>query len=61
MGIIKDAASKGTPPESLDAEYGLEKAFPEIMATLDSMDPREREFYIETHRENLFRTWSALS
>ena len=61
VGIIKDAASKGTPPESLDAEYGLEKAFPEIMATLDSMDPREREFYIETHRENLFRTWSALS
>ncbi|HHY45236.1 MAG TPA: MBL fold metallo-hydrolase [Firmicutes bacterium] len=60
-GIIKEAASKGMPPENLDAEYGLEKAFPEIMSRLDSMDPREREFYIETHRENLFRAWSALS
>jgi len=60
-GIIKDAASRGTPPESLDAEYGLERAFPEIMARLDSMDPREREFYVELHRENLWRTWSALS
>jgi glyoxylase-like metal-dependent hydrolase (beta-lactamase superfamily II) len=61
VGIIKDAASRGTPPENLDAEYSLEKAFPEIMASLDSMDRREREFYLETHRENLFRTWSALS
>ncbi len=61
MGIIKEAASKGLPPENLDDEYGLQKAFPEIMERLSSMDPRDREFYLETHRENLFRAWSALS
>lgn len=61
VGIIKEASSKGTPPESLTAEFGLERAFPEIMTSLSSMDPREREFYLEVHRENLFRTWTALS
>lgn len=61
MGHIKDAAAKGIPPESLGAEYSLEKVFPEVTGSLDSMRSADREFYREAHRENLFRTWTALS
>jgi glyoxylase-like metal-dependent hydrolase (beta-lactamase superfamily II) len=61
MGLIKDAASKGLAPERLGSEYSLKKSFPEVMNSLSSMRPRDREFYEEVHRENLFRVWTALS